>query len=391
MKYLIFLLLYTHIASAASLPSNWVSETSQKSSPESASKNLAETYNYIDSVLGIQEKVLLGREDKTSNGFKFTHYVTEFSLSKSGLFGLSALKATTAVEVKWSRSSLAKMKTLEVVSDLEVTDDSVEALALTATQLEALALSTGKVDPSPVLRNNIEVALNRVKTMTEQMDHIDFPGWKLASLRLDLSIGANGQVWTFANAGATVRLRLDWKKIKTSSGNKGLVKNHAASFINKILYDFNQVYKEQDLAGFKVKMVNVGVGLSRKGGFLGLSSTKMGIMGYLRFVPVPSSHKTAVPVIEADSAIATDDIEYLSEEEESLKSFGPLTLKRSKWRAGLVKGLEMAKFFAGSASRFQNNWQVNEIKTVFELTKNGFLGLAASSATGAIETELVRK
>lgn len=390
MKFIIFFLLLAPMSFAAHLPQSWVNEHKHKSFSASTLKDLNDTHNFLDSVLNVQEKVLMGREEKSPNGFKFSQYVTDFSLSKSGLFGLSALKATTAVELKWKRASLQKMK--DFSSELEVVDDSKEALRVTASQVEALAVSTGKVEASAALKTNIEEVLSKVKAMMEQMDHMDFPGWQLTSMRLDLSIGANGQVWTFAKAGASVRVRLDWKKIRNGSNKTAMMKNMNSSFINKILYDFNEIYKEQNLAGFKVKMVNVGVGLSLKGSFLGLSSTKAGIIGYLRFVPVPVNNKMALKIIDVNSDLATEGIEYLADSElEASKNMNLTFLPRNKWKAGLLKGLMMAKFFAGSADRFQNIWQVSEIKTVFELSKSGFLGLASTSATGTLETELVRK
>lgn len=389
MKYLFLFLLFSGIASAAQLPLNWVNEGDGRKNTSNTLQELAATDNYLNSVLGIQEKVLMGKEDKSASGFKFSQYVTDFSVSKSGLFGLSALKATTAVEVKWMKVS-TNQKTVEVIADVEVVDDSAEALAMTAQELEALALATGKVEASPVLKTNIENVLHEVKFMMDQTNHSEFPGWKLAALRVDLSIGANGKVWTFAKAGASVRLRLDWKKIAKQSNNKMMMTNKTSNFINKILYDFNQIYQADELAGFKVKMINVGVGLSRKGGFLGLASTKLGITGFLRFVPIPAT-KSLPLVVESNSALATEDIEHVSNEVSQNKGMNFSFVPRNKWRAGLQKGFAMAKFFAGSADRFQNRWQVTEIKTVFELNKSGFLGLASTTATGAIETELVRK
>ncbi len=388
MKFIICIFLFSSIASAAHLPQSWINDGEQQKNTLSSHQELNATDDYLTSVLAIQEKVLMAREEKALHGFKFSQYITDFSVSKSGLFALSALKATTAVELKWKKANLQKMN--EVVADLEVLDDSPEALALTASEVAALAVASGKIEASPALITNIEGVLHKVKFMMEQMEHEDFHGWRLAALRLDLSIGASGQVWTFAKAGASVRLRLDWKKIKKVSNNKMMLNNKTSNFVNKILYDFNQVYQAQDLGGFEVKMINVGVGLSRKGGLMGLASTKLGIMGYLRFVPIPAALNLPA-IIDSNSALATEDIEYVSDEALENKSVNHLFVPRNKWRAGLMKGLTMAKFFAGSADRFQNRWQVTEIKTVFELTQSGFLGLASTSATGAIETELVRK
>lgn len=381
------LLIVSGLASAASLPQSWVSEGEGRKSLSSF-KELNETQEYLSSVLSIQEKVLLGREEKSLGGFKFSTYVTDFSVSKSGLFGLSALKATTAVELKWKNVQTQIIP--EAVADMEVLDDSAETLAATASELEAKIVATGKVASSPALKSNIESVLNKAKLMMDQMEHRDVPGWKLAAFRLDLSIGANGQVWTFAKTGASVRLRLDWKKIKRKQNNKLMANNKTGGLVDKILYDFSQVYQSQDLLGFKVKMVNVGVGLSRKGGLLGLASTKLGIVGFLRFVPVTTTQ--SLPALaDNTSALATEDMEYVADEISENKSMNNIFVPRKKWRAGLEKGFAMAKYFASSAERFQNRWQVTEVKTVLELTKSGFLGLASTSVTGAIETELVRK
>lgn len=395
MKFLIGLLFLSQMSMAATVPMSWVNEQAagQKSSAAATAKSLIETREYLDTVLDVQEKVLMSREEKNVGGFKFSHYITDFSVSKQGLFGLSALKAQSTVWVKWQKVEVPAAEPAPVNNVVAIEDDSEAALDLTAGQIEELAVSSGKVGYSRRLRRNIRNSLGQVKTMMNQVELVRFPSFELSGMWLDLSFGANGKVWLFANAGALVRVRIDWKKVNKAPANNALtaVNSKNSNFVNKVLFDLNEVYAKQDVGGFKLNMVNVGVGMSQGFGFFGLGKSKAGFMGYLRFRPVAKTAEAPVtPVVTVDSAIATEGIEYVGEEAQGPEAMN-VSIPRAKFREGLVKGLNMAKFFAGSTQRFEKKWKVTELKPIFEVTKSGFLGLASTSATGVIELELVRK
>lgn len=392
MKFLFGMIFITQISMASTVPLSWVSEeaATQKSSAVATAKSLMETREYLDTVLGVQEKVLMSREDKNLGGFKFSHYITDFSVSRQGIFGLSAMKAQSSVWVKWQKVEVPAAEAAAVNNVVAIEDDSDAALDMTAEQIQELAVSSGKVGYSRKMRRNIRNSLGQIKSMMGQVELVNFPSFELAGMWLDLSFGANGKVWLFANAGAVVRVRIDWKKVSKAPATQALtgVNSKTSNFVNKVLFDLNEVYAKADVGGFKLNMVNVGVGMSQGRGFFGLGKSKVGFVGYLRFRPVPKP-ALDVPVVAADSSIATEGIEYVGEEVQSEEV--NVSIPRAKFKEGLVKGLNMAKFFAASAQRFEKRWKVTELKPIFEVTKSGFLGLANTSSTGVIELELVRK
>lgn len=386
MKFFLSLFFVIHSAYASTLPVDWIVESHEKKGPPVTSVQLQGARNFLEKVLSIQEKVLLSKEDKQVQGFRFSHYITDFSVSKSGLFGLSSLKGRSAVEFGWKKKN--DSKGLAEEAQVEIEGDSPRSLKLSADQIEEIAVSTGKVKSSPLLRQNIETSLMEARTIMSEVNVMDFPGWKLGGLRLDLNIGANGRVWFFSKVGAVVRIRINWKRTKVTAHGKAVapVNGNTNRFVSKVLYDLDKIYSGGSIAGFKVKVVNIGVGVTQKGSVLGLfGSASAGFIGHLRFEPVKKSLPDTTPM--TDSSLPTEDIEYVGNEE-SGKGMNFLFIPRNKWRDGLRKSLRLATFFASSASRFNGKWQITDMKTEFELTKSGFLGLASTSANSIIALEL---
>jgi hypothetical protein len=333
-------------------------------------------------------------------GFKFSHYVTDFSISKSGIFGFSALKAKSAVEIKWQKKKNKSIdKQTEPNNVLEFTDDSDEHFNQLSKQIIKIAHSSGKIDMTPSaekkLSQNVHRAMNNFKYMIRSIENKEFKVWDLAAIRLDLNIGATGKIFWVSSAGASVRVRLEWKKVNISKPSNNYKSRINSNLANKILYDLDTLLSEYKIGNFTVDKVNIGVGISRKGRFLGLAKSKAGFMGFLRFKPkeIVKQEQELAQTLD-HSELSDEDIEVVLGEDEfnrtDEKGFLFFKLSRHKFRNGIRKSLKMVNFFANAADKKGKNWEVNGLKAAFDLQKSGFLGLSSVTGQTVIEIELKR-
>jgi hypothetical protein len=210
--------------------------------------------------------------------------------------------------------------------------------------------------------------------------------WAFDGLRGDISFGANGEFWMFAKAGASVRLRLDWKYLDPTTRvfNTNADPN-LNNFIKRLLEDVESTTND-DIGQFEAREILVGLGQSRKTGIFGFGKGKLNFMGFLRFVKKPR-------VYIFNNQNNSDDNEDLPliDEETNEKGFGKIyRIARWRWRQGLDKAMVMSSFFANRATT-GGRWQINRIHTSFELSQRGWLGFAGTQNRAQLQIRFRRK
>jgi len=378
MKLKLFIISFLLVTNAFSntLPLSWITEN------ENGKVIFIEeqTQHYIENILDIHSEVLEEIHEQKQLGFKMNQMVTDFSVSKSGLLGLSALKAKKAVEFKWKKKSSSKeINEADIVID--VADDKMDIEAYTY-EIYELARASKKVKKTKYLRSHIRNQLKKVNTILEGIDVKEFGHWKLDGLRVDLNISGEGKVTFLSKFGMDLRVRLDFKINQKNKSSMVTSSSQINDFTKKILSDLEASLSQYDFGNYQVKKVNIGLGLSHKRNIFGLSSSKMGFIGYFRFKPIAHS-------LDSHSIALESEYDYIDDEEVE-KGNMSILIGRKTFRSGIKKSLDILSFFSHRKER-KGHWELSEIKSVFELTKSGFLGLASTSSTSLLEIELKRK
>lgn len=356
-----------------------------------ASELNQEAQTNFSNILTIQGKALdrMDQEKGLPFGFKFNEMITDIAVTKSGLLGLSALKSTQAVEIKWKRKT-AK-------DNLDVADITIHELP-NETELKTLsdtiyqlAKDSRKVRLNNKLPGQIHNALKETHALLSDIKVTQYNHFALDALRLDLSFSSEGSLWTFASTAVAFRVRLDWKiKQQTYTDEKSVFTNNATRLVARTLYTLEQGLDLTPLHAFSINRVGVGVGGSYKTGMLGLWKTSVGMMGVLWFKP-----------IKAEKSAVAFPIEIINEgfvvggEEEDEKLFwrrrsNPISTARVV--SGLNSSLKTAATLAErSSAEHARAWQVSDFKTSHDLSYSGLMGLANFSGKTLLEIEFKRK
>lgn len=322
-------------------------------------------------------------EDRKSRlaGFRLTELVTNLSLSKSGVLGLSALDAETAVEIAWGRVMAKSSESAEAQLSLPV-PETPHALGQVRDAVIELVAQSNKVKPSPKLAAAIEYALAQSATLAGSIAVTELGGFYVDALRLQLNFSAGGELLSFDSVKTALRIRLDWKlQRKRMSYDKSWAPSAATKLVVQTLKAFTLAADRSPvLQGFALEKIGVGIGGSVKTGSIGLWSTKVGFLGVIFLKPLPSDKRRAVELPK----------NFDASEIVPKKGPGP-ALTPARLVAGLERALALsARLSAPLFSARGPRWQVVSFKPSFELEQSGLFGLARTSGAAMVEVEYAR-
>lgn len=381
------------LASTYIMPNDWIVDGENS---KSITADASEFEKYYEQILDTQGKALdqisLEENSKGLFAFQMNEMKTNLSVSRSGIFGLSAYKAKKALEITWKKRAIDKNYSSENEHIITVPAEATEMdLKKVSDEIVAIARSSKKIKNLKRLEDNINRTLNRTNSVIKNFHLTHYGAWALDSLRLDLNLGVDGSVWVFTKFGIKVRVRLEWslKKMKVDS-LKVATSNAQSKFVSKVLADLDKAVSGQRRSGFKIKKVNVGIGMSHKGGFFGMWKSSYGFLGFLRFVPVRTK---AIDQVNLALIPENDDYSVGENSESSEKGLiSRIFLRRKSFRTGMTKTMQTTEFFANAANKPRSQqWYVAELKTISSVTRSGFFGLSSVSTDGVVEVELKRK
>lgn len=376
-KILLCLLLTANYATASTVPTNWYSleDTQSNTQYENSNKSNSNLGEYVDQIFNFEEAVLgdLEKNDKSLGGWKLSGQKTDFSISKKGVFGFSAMKAASAVELKWVRESANKSNTSEVTKDNTIVVDSQMSEEELINELEpaiALALSSGKIEDESKLRTNLINKVLESRKFVKLVEKSSTGSWTPVKLRIDLSFGVSGNVFSVAKLGTDFRIRLDFKMTPNKNNKSTPSSKKEEKFIkliSNLSKDIDHAIKDSKIdSKFKVNKVSFGFGISKKTIF-GLANSSAATAGQLYFKK--SSNKSIEKEVDlvGDYDLSGD------------QKFFPSLTKRAKFRKGLKKSLKISNFFAKRAEKKNGNWKIGEIKVAFTVSYSGIFGLSGTS------------
>jgi len=365
------------------------------------------------------------------------YFMTDLSLTASGLIGALTFKGTSTVRAFWRKQgpkpSLMNQDDEPIVAQEETTNSEPVVLVTEQSSPEEMvkqlepaihaAVATGKINDTPVLRKNLlqtakefQVIATSIPTTTDELP------WWVSRFRLDFMVDAAGRVEPVGMVGGEVRFRFEWHRIKkvTPDSNKSLMilsereqklRKSLKEFITATVIDINDAFENHHKFGFKAHQVRMGVGVSVKGN-IGVVKGSAGVVGQIYFTrhiekpkvyPLPEktmnlamSEESPILIIERNPSqehlkYATQNKLMLenntSDENENGLEEAVYRLERKKFRKGLQKAAKIGAYFAKRASLAKvKSWKIYELRTGFDASISGGLDLVTivGSATAQI-------
>lgn len=386
---LISLLLASSAQASFHAPKSWVN-SNEEVTEENFKKSDIGFGSYVDRILDAQLKALetlpANEEKGIFSGWKLDGYKTDLSISKSGLFGVGALKAKKAVELNWARKSNKEAKSeSSSIKNIELNDEmTLEEMKAQMEPIITWAVSSKKVNNESRFRKNLHERVEKVFPLMKVLPALEKQGWRASKFRLEASFGVSGELLNIVDLGADARVRLEWKRTSTSNKLAELNKSELklVKFLSNLAEDLEAGYQKSEIASqsYKFEKFSLGLGTSHKG-FWGIGKSKGGVSGLLFLKRVT---KKNLPISKVDG-----DIDFVSNNED--KFLGKIfKVKRKRFRKGITKAFSITDWFSQkSEKKNSSKWHVNKIKTAFEISYKGIFGL--STTTGKTKAEIYFK
>lgn len=380
-----FLISWTALA-VPHMPQNWVSSEDTESNLvfKADNRRLLEFTEYVDEVFDAQERVLNGLESnqKVFRGWKFSGMKTDLSVSKSGLFGFSAVKGKSTLELNWVKSGDKSLEDSVAPNHIEIDGNAtLKEIEIQLLPLVDLAVESGKVKNKERMRTKLLERAREVHLALKGIDQEMGSTWTPSKFRLNLSFGVSGDIFSVAELGGDFRVRLDFKIAPKAQMdlNKGLDRRlkKMKKLVSNLSEDVSKVAEKVEReSGFKLDSISIGLGADKKT-FLGIADSKASASGFLFFKK--SGKKADLSKTNLDG-----EYEFASNNVEGEKFLGRI-FKRSRFRKGLEKAFNIGNYFGKRAEKKDGKWTINKFKIAFSLSYKGIFSLTNTTGSGVAE------
>jgi hypothetical protein len=357
--------------------------------------------------------------------WRMTGFVTDLGLSVNGKIGLLAWQGSPAVATFWMKKEDFEAPDTNNAPIPETASSgdpgiAVNADATTASldaEIDAVlkgVMATQQVRDEAELRKNFREAVYAFVDLAEQVDKITTDTrWQNSRLRIDLNMNASGRVSWFTKFGVNIRVRLEWYRLpgkKQKSLQPGsrerLRLQGLENFLLALCEDLDAAMeggKNSPSSHFEPRFLKVGLGVAT-GGNIGIVRAGTAALMHMYFTwtgkrprkPAAAAATARLPLHVVDNApseallrLARNEgrlVKVAADEEGGLKD-ALYKLDRETFRKYMRRAIFIGSYFAEAADKAHSkNWQPRFVKTVFDVSLTGRVGIATASgiATGDI-------
>lgn len=354
-------------------------------------------------------------------------FTTELSVMSSGLIGVLTGKGTATAQAYWRKhGGISGTKPLieeEFNSVPTLSVDNVDDPKMLQTEIEPMiksALATGKIKDETVFRRNIGLAATEFFNMVNGIQ--DSPGsrWWVSGMRIEFSVSASGKLTPavpVVSVGGDVRVRFDWRRLarkninrllKTSNssfaflgfpGSRNKLQGKLQDLVNSLSEDLSMTFDEKfKTKGFKPYGFRLAIGFSSSGN-VGIAKSSAAAVASIAFStdtsdPAKSIVKLASetnPVLLIEKNPSERHLQFAKNNLipytlEANKTRAVYSLDRNNFRKGLRKAVKMSNFFVSAGNKAgSNKWRLHQMKTAFEFSLTGTVGLVKFSGSSSAE------
>ena len=417
------------IASFAEMPKNWycIDDNSEKTGNqfkwEEPNKEFDKDVNDLFEAQGDSYEALLQESNyahgKSNNSWELSVVRSQLALSADGVLGVLALKGTVAAELRWFRKSFLK----EYDSNYDsLTDGAAHATFnpnMSNAEIDDIlntivekTFQTGRIANRDLMLSGLREKVNKTRGMLFGVPNTSYLPFSLFRLRIEIIFGASGRVLPIMTAGGDVRIRLDWELDQAYRSNKGSqqpqTERISSDSFEKLVIAFSQdmgVLEKREPFGskFRVKGFQIRVGQTT-GGQVGVANASGSIGGMLFFkknrsirfdknYQLSDPENTSFNLIRSEIPEHTESSFVLSDsyiDKDSQKS-SITAINRQRFRQGLKKAEKIGSYLMEQAGRAkQRNWELREIRTDYQFSLAGNIGIATIGGFGELRIEYAK-
>jgi len=382
MKIIIFILVILPLY-AGQVPVSWMSEVSPRKKLQLDELSLS-----FNGVLDLQESIMNQSSHFSKNlskrNWSLQGQKTDLAVSRSGLFGFSAVKGTSAVELSWGKKGIKEKDNKEKNNDIHLDTSMSELSVLKAVKpfYKILLKNNQRSEYSRKIKN-FEGYILRYHRALKSISPLIHRQFVPSKFRLDLTNSYNSPLFGMSNLSGDIRIRLEWKISRSIKSMKNNFHIQDQETVKKLILDLgNSLANINDPKGYRLKQIGVGLGIS-KDNLLGFSKIKGGATGILFFT---KTKKSIVDYIDSQSKLSGQYSWPKGEQSKLLNGF-----TRVKFRKGIKRSFNISRWFNQFLSKRNfSKWEVKKIKTSFSISYKGFLGLADISSKSLISFTFIK-
>ncbi len=415
MKYILIFILFFSFQVFASevsyqVPSSWLTaeeETYQifGQSPQATDEKFNQGTDKI-----LQTVLNPLKQSANEKSWKLNGVMFDLTVSSQGTLGLLAMKGAPSATIAW----IKKPKTKPAVVSQEEGPDSGYAINInenvdrSTDSLVKTLMSTGQVKNEAHLRENLTRVVSSFKNLTNGIETTSQTQWSLSRLRLDLSVGASGDLSPFTTVGGALRVRLEWfpqkrsQKIQPNEAQKNM-----NNFFNTMVHNLSNWNGQNQLLeqGLELARIRVGIGLTSRFN-VGLVRSSVGTAFHVYFEKKKMTYQIQTihqpTPSQAFHQFAEESLDDINQNWNSILQISSSKMLTSKpaikdklyvvepeqFYKGLSKSAKIGKYFVQRSKKNLANseWTLQQVKIGTEISLTGALSLA--TLTGATSCEM---
>ena len=386
-----FFLFFTFSSSAFSklgyLSDYWFNETLEKSVQED---DLYSIKNFLkDYALTYENIEESHQKSLKSHNWSFSGFQTSLALGLKGRIGIHSWGGTKTLEIDWIKRNESGLKkrnenyhkdnikrgNIFFVDD-KTTDEVIESrIHFILSNIK----NSGRVKSLSNLKVKLKNIILSFQNFGESISFYKFKGWIPSKMRLDLGIKSNGKIvfGPLVKLGADIRLRLEWKKMRSPLPSREKPFNKA----------FSSFFRELDtILTTSLPLIKVSPNYSLTHIEIGLG---VGVKGKIALAEIGGYSTPSVFFKKSPTS------NFLSQTNKSLQGSIPILMKtknekgyskdstmilnldKKRVKRGIKKAFKFSIKFMDKLNKKihpKSKWRINKIKSQFQFSQIGPLG-----------------
>jgi hypothetical protein len=355
-------------------------------------------------------------------GWRLAALTSELAISLKGILAPLAIRGTASFRLIWrkienfpSQENEAQLETQALILNAESPHSEISR------QLEpivAMVMRSHQIENESLFRKELFEKAEEFYRLSSLLAREPATLVWVNRFRFDLAVMASGKVNPVTNVGGEVKLRFEWFRIEPNTTGVPLASpilseqdQKFREFVEGIAYDAQRISAESfKETGFYPNYLSVGIGMNASGN-LGVVKLGGAVMGYLYFgliqkdlkeIPMPMSLPAGAlkPLELTEFHSPKSHVDYAREHHipfKEVSKYGVVEeviylIDRARFRSGLTKACRLS---AQMLQRLQTvkakKWEIREVRSSFELSIGGDLGIVSVNGVGNVGLSFVRR
>ena len=360
-----------------------------------------------------------------SPGWELAAIRSQLALTAGGTLGLLALEGSVASELRWyKKNQVVDSGKFCFINDSEdaivppslTHRSSNDSISLAVEEAVGAAYRSGKIKKKTHLLNTLIKEMRSTRDILKYFYSDTSSSWQAYRVRQAFIVDAAGNILGFAHAGGELTFEFEWNILEIprdsfKHGDRSKSMHPATRLIRSLSSDLQAITNDKSLgSSWYLRNVQFFLG-NLASGNLGIGKLSLGRSARVFFrkkplqqkkLPFIPQVKESIPTISMTKIASPSELAYAEshgidfrssvEKSARPKDLYFFKLSRRSLRLGLKKANQIGAFFVKKAMKNQHkNWLLREVRSDFQLSITGGLGISTLQGTGDIRLEYAHK